>query len=405
MNLKLYIPVLLLITACSVKEQDPKAIVQKSFEACQAVHSGSYVMTHRMKYMSEKDTLISSFHCTFNRTKGDTLFPSRFHNKIFEEGQYVGEILYNGNELVTAYTHDSVATRMPKKLWAEDVQSMLHNFNFYNPFISGGLKPIKKSADFLDSSYSFSLVGEEKINNTAAWHVQIRKTLTEEDIAEGLFRTEFHYWIRRSDFIPVQYTMAYALIMDKDTMYQYEKTSLDSFALHTSVDEKNLQPASIPSFYKRKDYVPFVEPVPLPLDTVAPGWELLSLNDKKISLSSLKGKLVLVDFFYKSCAPCIQAMPVLQRLYQKYKDKGFALVGINPFDAREDGIAEFIDKKGVTYPVLLGGEKTAELYRVYGYPTLFLISKTGRIIYLETGFGPEMEAALDELISKNLKGA
>ena len=70
----------------------------------------------------------------------------------------------------------------------------------------------------------------------------------------------------------------------------------------------------------------------------------------------LKGKLVLIDFFTKSCYPCMLALLGLQALHKKYKSKGLNVIGINIYDKKEDGIIPFLSKRGITYPVLLGGK-------------------------------------------------
>lgn len=404
MKLKLVVtPLLLLFVACSVKDQDAKTILQKSLAACQSVENGYYEMVHRMKYMSEKDTATTSFHCSFKRTTGDTIFPVVFHYKILEgDTNYVGEILYNGDDLVTAFTHDSVATIISKKLWPGDLVNYRMSFEFYTPFIYHKLSPFRKEVDLGDSAYTFRFIGDEQLKEVPVYHVQVNEAPQQESPEEKHLRSEYHYWIRKSDFIPVQYSIAYDMVMNNDTMYQHGIVTLDKSVLNELKEEREFNMASLPSFYKAKSYMPFEEPKPLPLDTVAPGWELLSIKDQKVSLSSLKGKLVLADFFYKSCYPCMQALPVLQALSETYKSKGLEVIGIDPNDTKQDGIAEFLAKRGVTYTVLLGGEKTAEHYRVYGYPTLFLISKTGKIIFTAIGYGPDTEARLEELIKKNL---
>jgi peroxiredoxin len=160
---------------------------------------------------------------------------------------------------------------------------------------------------------------------------------------------------------------------------------------------------SIPDFIVLKDYVPYKSPEPLPVDTIAPEWKLISLTDDSISLSSLKGSVVVVDFFYKSCYPCMQALPALQNLHERYADQGLKMIGIDPYDTKEDDkIDEFLAKRGVTYTVLLGGKDVAKAYRVSGYPTMYVIGKDGKIVFNQIGYGEGTEAELEEVIKANL---
>lgn len=229
-------------------------------------------------------------------------------------------------------------------------------------------------------------------------------TIPENDSTEiyRIIRQEYHYWIQKKDFTPIQYSLALDLAFSHDTMFQYEKKTLNKYEINNLTDENILTLNSIPSYYKTKDYVPYKRAEPLPEDTVAPDWQLLSVANEKISLTDLRGKLVLIDFFYKSCYPCMKAIPVLQALYEKYKDKGLEIIGLDPFDTKENDIETFLTKRGVTYTVLLGAKEVAKDYRVSGYPTMYLIDKTGKILFSQVGFSSETEKDLEEIILKNL---
>ena len=185
-------------------------------------------------------------------------------------------------------------------------------------------------------------------------------------------------------------------------MYQYEKIILNKYEVNTLTDESPLKISSIPSWYKLKDFVPYKSPKLLPNDTIAPNWVLPSLTDEKINLEDLKGQLVLIDFFYRSCYPCMQALPGLQALHEKYKDKGVKIIGIDPYDKKEDDIAAFLAKRGVTYTVLLEGKQAAKDYRISGYPTMYLIDRNGKVIFTNVGYGKGTEDILEEAIKKNL---
>ena len=186
-------------------------------------------------------------------------------------------------------------------------------------------------------------------------------------------------------------------------MYQFEKNVLRKYELNNLKDETPLSLSSVPPYIRLKDYVPYKRPELLPNDTIAPNWSLLSLKDDTISLSDLKGDLVLIDFFYKSCHPCMLALPALQNLHEKFESKGLRIVGIDPFDTKEeDDIDNFLAKRGVTYTILLGGKDVAKEYHVSGYPTIYLIDKKGKTIYSQVGYGEDTEDKLEEIIKENL---
>ena len=217
-----------------------------------------------------------------------------------------------------------------------------------------------------------------------------------------VLRSETQFWISDITHFLLQYTTLYEMVIDKDTMIQYEKISLDSFMLNQPFNETVFSLDYIPDDYQLKDYTETKEPEPLANESQAPGWKLVTLKEDSLALSDLRGKLVLVDFFYKSCFPCMKAIPALQSLHEKYHAKGLQVVGINPYDTKEDDLPTFLGKRGVTYPVLLGGKEVAAEYHVSGYPTLYLIDKEGQIIFCHIGYGENMEKEIEEVIQKHL---
>lgn len=395
---------LLMLIAISIASfaQDAKEIMQKSYSKCQSIKNGYYEVTKYMKYMSGTDTTMAEFKCTFKKLKLDPLFPSAFHYKSIHK-DYSMYVMYTGEDFVTYYPSDSSGEIMSKSLWAKDIISRKANYTFYTPFTSKKSSPFPNLKDYTDDKHFFKFIGEEKLNNINCYHIQMNIILDKDDSDEMLFlKDEINFWINKDDSIPVQYTVAIDEIVKNDTMYQYEKYVLNKYELNTLTDESILKLTSIPSFYKLRNFTPEKRPELLTKGTIAPEWSLISTKDEKISLKDLKGKIVLIDFFYKSCYPCMQALPALQNLHEKYKDKGLIIIGIDPYDKKEDDIANFLSKRGVTYPILLGGIDAATTYRVSAYPTLYLIDKTGKIIFTQTGYGKGVEEKLEEIIKKNL---
>jgi len=126
------------------------------------------------------------------------------------------------------------------------------------------------------------------------------------------------------------------------------------------------------------------------------------LNGKAASLSDYagKGKVVLVDFWASWCGPCRQSMPDLVKTYQKYKDKGFEIVGIS-LDADKDAWKKATESLQITWPQFsnLKGwqEDCAAAYGVNAIPHSILIDKAGKIIERNLPEG-ELNIKLDELL-------
>jgi len=117
----------------------------------------------------------------------------------------------------------------------------------------------------------------------------------------------------------------------------------------------------------------------------------------------LKGKVVLLNFFAHWCGSCSAEAPRLQKdLWQPYKDKGVAVIGISVM-AEGDPMQrarEFKRKHNLTYPILVDAKgKVAEVYNVDELPTNVVIGKDGKIRYLKAGFD---EKGLKQAIKASL---
>lgn len=403
MNKLALIPILMFFIACNEpSETDPKVILKKAREKCNEIQNGTYNMTVYMKFMTEKDTLKHTINCNFKKLKDDTLFSKAFHYTGWWGGESRIDELYTGRELVSI-GKDSSAEITSCSRWAQDIQAISLNYLFFSPATDQNGILHAHDTDLIKNSNTYKFVGEEHLNDKLTYHIQINQTPGKgEDPEMRTIRAEYHYWINKSDFVPLQYTILYDVIMQGDTVTQFDKYVLTEYEFNNLKDETTLTLASIPSYCSLKEYNGYVEALPLPADTVAPAWELPSLTNQNVSLKSLGGNLVLVDFFYKGCYPCMKMLPVLQTLSEKYKARGLSVIGINPYDKKEDNIAAFLQKSGVTYTVLLGGEAAAKAYRVQGYPTVYFVDERGKIIARHVGFGEETEKELEELILKNL---
>ncbi len=395
--------VAVIFSSCN-KTPTPEEILKKSFDKCQTIKKGYYEMEHHMKYMSEKDTSLQMYHCHFKKLEDDSIYSSAFHYKMFEKNECKRVVLYTGNDFINYSEKDSTGEIMSKKLWAKEIQSYSHNYTFYSPLFSKKSYPLPQDSAFLDNKNIFEFKGEEMLDNIPCYRIT-RNLIPENDSTEMMqtLRTEVNYWISKEDYIPIQYSIAFDMLMNNDTMCQFEKNRLTKYELNTLEDDSVLKLSSIPEYINLKNYKPYKSPELLANETLAPNWSLTSLEDKEVALSDYKGELVLIDFFYKSCYPCMQALPALQNLHEKYKDKELNIIGINPYDTKEkDDIDVFLAKRGVSYTILLGGKEVAKEYHVSGYPTMYLIGKDGKIIFSQVGYAKSVDEVLEALIKEHL---
>ena len=130
----------------------------------------------------------------------------------------------------------------------------------------------------------------------------------------------------------------------------------------------------------------------------APAFQLHSSASTDLSLSDLKGQVVLINFWASWCGPCRQEMPVLEQLYKKYKSAGFTLLGVNvePKSAEAEG---FLKSTPVSFPILFDPDsKVSRLYEVSGMPSTVILDRTGKVRYIHHGYKPGEESEyLDQI--------
>lgn len=135
--------------------------------------------------------------------------------------------------------------------------------------------------------------------------------------------------------------------------------------------------------------------------TPAPDFTLETLDGKSLSLSSLRGKAVLVNFWATWCGPCKVETPWLVEFQNQYGAEGLQIVGVAMDDSGKDEIARFAKDMGVNYPVLLGKEAVGDAYGgVPALPESFFVSREGKIV--DKIMGLEGKAEIETAIKKAL---
>lgn len=138
--------------------------------------------------------------------------------------------------------------------------------------------------------------------------------------------------------------------------------------------------------------------------TAAADFAVPSLTSQPLRLSDFKGKIVLLNFWATWCPPCKEEMPSMERLYRRYKDRGFTILAVSIDTGGAAPVAAFVKKFGLTFPVGLDPKLAiANEYRVRGLPSTFLIDKTGNIAAVAVGPRDFNSAAAHAVVEALLK--
>jgi len=125
-----------------------------------------------------------------------------------------------------------------------------------------------------------------------------------------------------------------------------------------------------------------------------------TIDGKDLSLASLKGKVVLVDFWATWCPPCRAEVGPLVKVYNQYKDKGFEIVGIS-FDNDRKAFDEYVKENGMPWIHYFDGKgwenEVGPAYGIQSIPTMYLLDKEGKVVSTELRDG-KLEEELKKLL-------
>ena len=118
----------------------------------------------------------------------------------------------------------------------------------------------------------------------------------------------------------------------------------------------------------------------------APDFTLEDASGKKVTLSELKGQVVLLNFWATWCGPCKIEMPWFVDFQRKYKDRGFSVVAVSLDEEGWDVVRPYTDEMQFNFPVVVGNEELVEKFgEMYALPTTLVINKKGEIVATHTG--------------------
>jgi peroxiredoxin len=136
------------------------------------------------------------------------------------------------------------------------------------------------------------------------------------------------------------------------------------------------------------------------IGTKATDFNLKDLKGKTHLLSELKGKVVVLNFWFVECKPCIMEMPELNELVEEFKEKNIVFLAIALNDKNQ--LKKFLKTTDFNYKVVANGQTSADSYGVKGFPTNVIIDQNGIIHYVSTGIGPNNKESLQKAINELL---
>ncbi len=135
--------------------------------------------------------------------------------------------------------------------------------------------------------------------------------------------------------------------------------------------------------------------------TDAQPFDLEDLDGNKYSMDELKGKVVVINFWFIGCPPCRKEIPELNELVADHEDEGVIFLGVAT--DRHKQLTSFLSKTEFNYNIVADGRAFASAYNVSAYPTHIVIGKDAKVSYAAAGFGPGSIDVLKSAIEEELE--
>ena len=286
--------------------------------------------------------------------------------------------LYNGQSLISISPDDSTYQFGDIKKYAREPTTST---------LPGFLKWLKGRPEKRPSE----MAGDTAVNGVRCYHsiFHIYDTV----INKERYHTEVDVFIDKLSGLPNQIIIRGKVPLNGNVMNYFISTRYSDYKLNQ--ENTDISTLTIPNGFH-----PPKEQVMLPLltpGTFAPDWTLYTTEGKPLSLAQLKGKVVLIDFFFIGCGGCMESLQLLDRIYEKYKDRDFVLVSISNRDSRK-AVTAFKQKYNIKNTVCGDAADMAKAYHLPGAPLFYYIDKEGKIAEVTFGYNDDFEAKTIALV-------
>lgn len=348
----------------------------------------TYDCQYRIKYFDNSDTTqLTNYSCIVMKAPADTILT--YYAKVFNKNE---ERIYDG---VNFYLFWHNEKKIVKDIPAVTGKGFISN-NIKRQHIPGIFFNESAMETYLNSK---EITMEEVIiNRMNCWRISVALP-TDEEIT--YFKRILY--LNKKTLLPIKIE-SFARYQDVQDEYWELRIQNLSIARKTATNFTDFY--SYPVGYSEEQF----KAPKINYDLLATGTQIIPfegtlLTGGPFKIENIKNSnLVLLDFWYVACPPCIRAMPHLATLHEKYKTQGLEIIGLNSMDNpkdKKDVIQKLLNRFDARYQIVFIDKKVADSYLIKVYPSIYLI-KGGKILHSLIGYSEESINELDDIIKLNL---
>ena len=363
------------------------SVVQNIINKIESYKNLSYRSVDKKKELFTSDTIVEQHNAVFQKVPEDKDWGYLFNiESLNERNKLAYTDLYNGQNLIHITPADS--TYEIQKIREFDSQATLPGcLKWIQSRLGSRTSKIIKTNDTtihsVDSYHFVINVYDTIINkehNYTDVHLYVDKVSGMPDcIIIKSINTTFGNGVSRyyseSSYLDYRFNQAYI--------------SIASMTLPQGFHPPRERPAlSVPAL--------------LTPGSVAPDWSLHTADGRKMSLTKMKGKVILLDFYFIGCENCMFSLNALNNLNEKYRNQNVVIASITDRDNNQTILA-FEKNYHIKYPGYVNAANVVKSYHVNAFPTFYLISKEGKIANVIVGYDDDFEEKATSIIDSLLK--
>ena len=359
-------------------EKSSESILSKAADKLNSIESAEYqvILDINQKEfgLDEVDTAI----CFFDFKSGETLLAPKYQIQV----RYM-ESVFNGEKYFNVDNNEKNIVYKNKPFSIDHItSSFFWQFSLYR--IAKLLPEFLKDTSALIIRQNDTIVGGEK-----SYSFLIKITDKQKyrklgvAITKGKWETPYYnLFISKRTFLPTQF-------MDNYPNNDYWKSTFLNINLSATKPDSIWEYERFSEEYLRISSLEYAESMRskanIKVGQKAPDWSLQLVTGDSIKFLDLKGKLVLLEFWFPHCGACVQATPEINAIEKNYSKKNLLVYGIEFTEKDPKRLEDYIKKQSIEYPTLFNGQEVAKDYGVHAAPTFFLIDKRGYLVYISTG--------------------
>ena len=376
---------------------DNKTLLDKINTAVNHVSQGQFILhDDYYKVSVGEDSLKRNklYKCAFKMLSTDPLVGyqlASFRDDGFEQ-------VYDGKKLLTLTPWDKTLEVTDQEKYPAKIKELSSNY-FIFPFF----KYLNQNLQFYNKDTmvnKFKILGFEDVKGEKCYKIETGASHNSDKI-----KTEAYIFVSTKTFLPVRQLVKFENIIGQSKEIQTFDYWVSDFKSEV-IPEHQFAKESLSNYKREKNFNPSQDENKnslLPVAADAPNWELPLLSGGTLSLSSLKGKIIIMDFWYKACAPCQKQMIALQKLHDQFEKNKVVFIGVNTIDdPGKDKLELFLKNRNITMPSVYNGKTIESKYGVSASPALFIINKEGKILFTLDGYSDTLLEDVSKVIKQHL---